>query len=274
MVLRVEKLLAKLSAGDLVALEAKYHAPCLASLYKKAERVKEEGEEDETSPRLPEGIALAELVSFIEESRMVSTAELPVFKLAELVDKYTSRLKQLGENTPARIHMYSTRLKDRILSQIPALEEHKQGRDVFLAFKTDLANALQKAHKEDSDEEAMHLAKAAIIVRKEMFTQKYTFDGSCESKCQPNSVPPSLVSLVNMILYGPNIETQASTLTKSQSGLTISQLLQYNSYHRRSSGEVRRERRNKSRETPLPIFVGLSIHAKTRSRDLVAHPGT
>ena len=272
MVLQDEKLLAKLSAGDLVALEAKYHTPCLASLYKKTERVKEEGEEDETSPRLPEGIALAELVSFIEESRMVSTAELPVFRLAELVDKYTSRLKQLGENTPARIH--TTRLKDRILSQIPALEEHKQGRDVFLAFKTDLANALQKAHKEDIDEEAMHLAKAAIIVRKEMFTQKYTFDGSFESNCQADSIPPSLVSLVNMILYGPNIEMQASTLTKSQSGLTISQLLQYNSYHRRSSGEVKRERRNKSRETPLPIFVGLSIHAKTRSRDLVENMHT
>lgn len=79
---------------------------------------------------------LAELVFFIEESRMVSTAELPVFILSELVDKYTSRLKQLGENTPALVH--TTRLKDRILSQIPALEEHKQGRDVFLAFKTDL----------------------------------------------------------------------------------------------------------------------------------------
>ena len=158
---------------------------------------------------------------------MVSTAELPVFRLAELMDKYTSRLKQLGENKPARIH--TTRLKDRILSLIPALEEHKQGRDVFLAFKTDLANALQKAHKEDSDEEAMHLAKAAIIVRKEMFTQKYTFDGSFGA----NSVPPSPVFLINMILYGPNIEIQASTLTKSQAGLTISQLLQYNSYHRR-----------------------------------------
>ena len=52
---------------------------------------------------------------------MVSTAQLPVFRLAKLVDKYTSRLKQLGENTPARIH--TTRLKDCILSQIPTLEE-------------------------------------------------------------------------------------------------------------------------------------------------------
>ena len=35
-----EELLAKLSAGDLVALEAKHLTPCLALLYKKAERVK------------------------------------------------------------------------------------------------------------------------------------------------------------------------------------------------------------------------------------------
>lgn len=48
----------------------------------------------------------------------------------------------------------------------------------FLAIKTDLANALQKAHKEDFDEEAMHLAKGTTIMHKEMFTQKYTFDGS------------------------------------------------------------------------------------------------
>lgn len=136
MVLQDEKLLAKLSAGDLVVLEAKYDAPCLAPLYKKAERFKQEGEEDETSPRLPKGIVLAELVFFIEESPMVSTAELPLFMLSELVDKYTSRLKELGENTPALVH--TTRLKYRILSQIPAVEEHKQGRDVFLAFKTDL----------------------------------------------------------------------------------------------------------------------------------------
>ena len=39
---------------------------------------------------------------------------------AELVNKYT----------------FSTRFlkKDRILFQIPAFEDHKQGRDVFLAF--------------------------------------------------------------------------------------------------------------------------------------------
>ena len=37
--LHEEKLLAKLRAGDLVAQEAKYHAPCLASLHNKARTI-------------------------------------------------------------------------------------------------------------------------------------------------------------------------------------------------------------------------------------------
>ena len=162
-----EELLAKLSMGDLVVLETKYHAPCLASLYKKAERVK--GKKARKMGQVLNDRRIwrfVELISFIEKSRMVSTAMVPVFRLAELVGKYTSRLKQLGENTPAHIH--TTHLKDCILSQISALEEHKQGHDAFfLAFKNDLANLLQNARKEDSAEEAMHLAKAASIVCKE-----------------------------------------------------------------------------------------------------------
>ena len=100
-----EELLAKLSVGDLVALEAKYHAPCLASLYKKAERVK--GKKARKMGQVLNDRRIwrfVELISFIEKSRMVSTAMVPVFRLAELVGKYTSHLKQLGENTPAHIH--------------------------------------------------------------------------------------------------------------------------------------------------------------------------
>ena len=130
-VLQDEKLLAKLSAGDLVPLEAKYHASCLALLYKKAAR--DEEEEDEMKMTRPEDIALAELVSYMEESSTTSAAELPVFKLSELAEKYTSRLAPLGENTTPRIH--TTRLKNRIRLHIMTLEEHKQGRDAFLAFK-------------------------------------------------------------------------------------------------------------------------------------------
>ena len=156
------------------------------------------------------------------------------------------RLKELGGNTPARMCIHTTRrLKHRILSQIPALEKHKRRREVFLAFKKDLANALQKTHKEDRDEEAIDAPCQSRKHLSKKLSFKYTFDGSLEANCQANSVPPSLVSLVN-ILYGPNIEMQASTLTKSQAGLSNCQLLQCNSYRRRCSRDVKRERRNKS----------------------------
>ena len=53
----------------------------------------------------------------------------------------------------------------------------------FFWPSNDLANTLHKASKEDSIEEEMHLAKAASIVHREMFTQKYKFDGSFEANC-------------------------------------------------------------------------------------------
>ena len=46
-------------------------------------------------------------------------------------------------------------------------------------------------------------------------------------------------------------------------------MIQYNSFVRRRSDVVKRERHNTARETPLPIYIGMTLDAKTRSRDLV-----
>lgn len=206
------------------------------------------------------------LISYIEESRSIG-ADLPSFKLADLAKMYKTCLEQLGKDTTARVN--TSRLKERLLFQVPELHSYNKGRDVFLAFTEDVGAALHKANKEDCDDEAIHLVKTAAIIRKDMLGSKYSFSGSFESDCQENSVPASLLSLVNMILNGPNIKAQARSSTKGQAALTISQLLQYNTYIRRRDEEVKRERRNKSRETPLPIYVGMTVHAKTRSRELV-----
>ncbi|KAK3703668.1 hypothetical protein QZH41_011790 [Actinostola sp. cb2023] len=82
---RDQQLLTKLSCGgDLVALEAKYHATCLAKLYRKAQTSSYDDNGEEKIVR-PEGIALAELVAYIEEST------LTIFKLADLAKAYKSR---------------------------------------------------------------------------------------------------------------------------------------------------------------------------------------
>ena len=264
--LNEEKVLAKLSGGDLIALEAKYHTKCLSMLYRKAQYAKEGKDESEQPRHRLDGIALAELVSYIEEFG-TSSAELPTFKLADLANMYKSCLQRLGCDTTARVNI--SRLKERLVFQIPGLQCYNKGRDVYLAFRDDVGFALHKAHEQDCDEEAMHLAKTAAIVRKDMLTSKYSFSGSFGSDCQAKSVPASVLSLVKMILYGPNIEEQEYSSGKEQAALTIAQLLQFNIRARCRDEEVKRERRSKCRETPLPIYIGISVHAKTRSRDLV-----
>ena len=67
-ILQDQNLLAKLSAGDLVAVEAKYHNACLTSLSNRARAIDTEDKDDDHTLQL-ESIAFAELVIFIEDSR-------------------------------------------------------------------------------------------------------------------------------------------------------------------------------------------------------------
>ena len=62
------------------------------------------------------GIALAEVVAYINEARLrMDGTVAPVFKLADLVKLYSTRLEQLG--VKQHDHPHSTRLKNRILAQ-------------------------------------------------------------------------------------------------------------------------------------------------------------
>ena len=140
-------------------------------------------------------------------------------------------MKQLGTEVEGRIH--STKLKDRILGFFQDMETHKQGRDVVLICNADVGSALSKACKHDADSDAIHLAKAANIVRRDMFKMKNHFNGSFEKECQEESLPVSLIAVVAMVLNGPNILEQSSSSAMPQLILTISQLLMYISLARR-----------------------------------------
>ena len=150
-------------------------------------------------------VALAELVTYIEEAR-TDALVAPVFVLAYLTALYTTRMEQLGTIMTGRVH--STKLKNQILRYFPDLEEHKQGRDVLLAFNQDLGSALQKACGQDADDDAIHLARAANIVRRDMLKIKTAFSGSFDTYCQEDSVPHTLTGLVGMVLNGSNIRDQ------------------------------------------------------------------
>ena len=105
----------------------------------------------------------------------------------------------------------------------------QKGQNVYLAFGSDLGATVQSVH-ESSDEEAIHLARATSTLGKDIFVKKCQFDGSFEKGCQLKSVPALLFTLVDMILYGPRIDMQSSTMSKSQAGLMITQLIQFKSF--------------------------------------------
>ena len=92
-------------------------------------------------------------------------------------------------------------------------------------YKDNIGTALRQMCDLDADSDAVHLARAAKIVRKDILKMKLQFNGSFDARCQEESVPASLLVLVSMVLHGPNIKSQSSTMTTSQSALTLSQLL-------------------------------------------------
>jgi len=165
-------LLAKLEPGDMIALEAKYHRKCLVNLYNRARALENTVSVKSCDAHL-HGIAFAELVAFMEDLRKEDIA--PVFKLTDLALMYKTRLEQLGIDVGGRIH--TSRLKERLLSVLLDLQAHSQqeskGKCIVLTFNEDVGPALTKACNDDDD--GLHLAWAAQIVRKEMFEKKYLF---------------------------------------------------------------------------------------------------
>ena len=255
--LQDEQLLAKLSSGDLIALEAKYHARCLASLYNKARGIITH-EPDASNDQTCKGIALAELISYIEEQRQ--DEGIKVFRLADLTALYSDRLEQLGVDVTTRVN--STHLKDRILMHLPAMNAYKEGRDVFMAYEDDVGTVLRQGYQNDRDEQSVMMTKIADMIRRNIFAQKVTFSGSFDQNSQVESVPQSLLSLVNMLINGSNIMDQTRNINISQPVLTLAQLIVFNCIKkRRDYGKMSRIYHSKDRETPLPVYMDLrSMH--------------
>ena len=74
-------ILAKLSQGDMIAIEAHYHTECPISYCNKSLTKNEENQRDPNAVLY--GVALAEIVAFVDEQRIES--KITLFKLADLI---------------------------------------------------------------------------------------------------------------------------------------------------------------------------------------------
>lgn len=257
------RLMTRLSGGDIVAQELKYHRSCLTTLYNRERaHFSSQSNQEKMTTRENEAhpIVFSELLVYIVESK-IGTDGPKVFRLADLVCLYNQRLLQLGIDTP---NVNSTRLKDKLLEEIPGLEAHKKGRDILLAFKEDIGEALSQAIDYS---EALIVTKAAKILRKHMVEHKMPFQESFNYNSIEDSMPPLLVQFVCMIEHGADIKSQLR-FGASKTDLAMAQLLQYNCYAKYREN-AKTFRHSKDRETPFPVFIGMSTYSKTRKRVLV-----
>lgn len=88
-----------------------------------------------------------------------------------------------------------------------------------------------------------------------MFQKSQLFQGKFTQDCQNLSVTPSLLALVNMILYDPDIRKEDCERNfQRQAMLSISQLLSFNSC-KQSSDKSTTNRHNRDKEYPLPVLI-------------------
>ena len=137
------ELLSKLAGGDLIALEAKYHSNC-AVMYRNRVRSKKREQNTPSSRNIRkyEGMSFFHLVSDIEEYRYDKHA--PTFILCNLVKQYDSILNNILPEGLGPPSTHSTRLKQKLLAEIPDLQFFKKGKQGYLAFNSKITELLHE----------------------------------------------------------------------------------------------------------------------------------
>ena len=108
-------------------------------------------------------------------------------------------------------------------------QEQFDGRNAFLVFKDGMRNVIQDAlEKRDFSEDALILARAASIIRKDIFNHEGILfnESQFPEKCQDKSLPSSLKTLISLILNGSNLKSQEKQ--ESQACLIIGQAIVLN----------------------------------------------
>ena len=122
---------------------------------------------------------------------------------------------------------------------------------------------LRKACAEDDiDTNFIKIHKTAKLFKKDISNMSTNFSGTFSSDGQNDSVPHSLLTLINMFQYG----SEKNSDGHPQQALSLSQLIMFNCINR-SKENAKSLHHSKSRESPLPVYLGMMVRCKTRKRD-------
>ena len=98
---------------------------------------------------------------------------------------YVQRLEDLG----VKKRVNKTRLKNDLLGHFPESQERQEGKSTIIVFREAMKNMLKEAlKKRDFTEDALILAKAAMIVRNDILSHEgFKFTGSFQQNCRRES---------------------------------------------------------------------------------------
>ena len=184
------KILTKLAGGDMVAINARYHLSCLTRLRNRLR---------DCSTQLEKVRDVESADDFVLLMKLAITHQS--FPFLSCLSLQNGMNPELESHHPESCRLNSTRLKERLISQRPDLRAEKSGREY-------VGSILKDTLEEDEDRNTALLAKAAKIVRTDIFNTRYEFSGSFEPGCERKAVPPSLHALVGYILEGSHKESQ------------------------------------------------------------------
>ena len=133
-----------------------------------------------------------------------------------------------------------------------------------MVFEEEVGAARTNACEMDSDNDVVHLARAAHTMRRHMFEEGEPFNGFPEGY-QEDYLPSLLLAPVSMVQEGPSIKDQMADTTPA--ALAIAQMLTFNCMKNNranpTTGLVTAQH-IAAQETPVPTYVAGAGSRKTR----------
>ena len=152
----------------------------------------------------------------------------------------------------------------KIYIKIPGLCAAKSGRHFILTVDNEVRQGLFESCARSDEENERGLNKAAKIVCKDFLASDESFDGDVSEKRQSHSVLNSLIQLMTMILEGG--ESSRELPAGLQVCANLFQLISSNSVKQKHREGTQKFHDSKNNEPPLPVLIGLMVHARTGLR--------
>ena len=140
------------------------------------------------------------------------------------------------------------------------MQAHRRGKQVILKTDETTTEAELAALSYSDDDDGKALVQAAKVIRQDLFNNENEFKYNFDKDAQKNSVPMSLMILLQMILEGINVSLLYDNKTRDVA-IGLCQLVKFNAIKRKREQSVLHvQHKNSQEKTLLTVYIGLYIH--------------